>query len=398
MEIRAVTVGTEVEHRGDAIVFDRRIPGFLDSARLRFREMGVAVQTARIASQPFPRVVPADGDAVVGFARAFEWGAGEAGFGFVSIGPAARSTLQYVPHLAEALRATQHVFGTVIVDEPTDGLSLESVAAAADVIDALARRSAHGFANQRFAVLANCPAGIPFFPAGYHAGGPTTFSIAWQAADLALDAFETSGSIGEARQRLLELVEREGRRVATTATLLAEQHEIDFGGIDLSLAPGPDSAGSIGAAFERLGVDAFGAPGTLFIASLITDVLRRADLPRTGYSGLMLPVLEDVVLGRRAAEGTYTVNDLLLYSAVCGLGLDVVPLPGDTGIDELRGLILDVATLAVRLDKPLSARLMPLPGKHAGDPATFDYTFFAPAAVLPVKGRGATRLFTREGL
>ena len=89
---------------------------------------------------------------------------------------------------------------------------------------------------------------------------------------------------------------------------------------------------------------------------------------------------------------------MAIASAVCGLGLDVVPLPGDTGIDELRGLLLDVAALAVRLDKPLSARLMPLPGKRAGDHAAFDDTFFAPTAVLPVTGRGASRLFAREGL
>ena len=398
MEIRAVTVETDVDHRGDAVVFDRRIPGFLDSARLRFREAGLEVQTARIAAQPFPRLVPAERDAVVGYARAFERAAGEVGFGFTSIGPAGRSTLHYVPHLVEAILATDTVFGTVIVGDRTDGISLESVAAAADVVEALARRSAGGFGNLRFAALANCPAGIPFFPAGYHVSGPTMFAIAWQAADLAVDAFEASGTIAEARQRLLELVEREGRRVAATATLLAEQHGIGFGGIDLSLAPHTDAATSIGAAFERLGVDVFGAPGTLFVASLITDVLRRADLPRTGYSGLMLPVLEDIVLGRRAAEGMYTVNDLLLYSAVCGLGLDVVPLPGETGIDDLRGLVLDLASLAVRLDKPLSARLMPLPGKRAGDPVAFDHAFFVPAAVLAVKGRGAGRLFAREGL
>ncbi len=97
------------------------------------------------------------------------------------------------------------------------------------------------------------------------------------------------------------------------------------------------------------------------------------------------------------AQGTYTINDLLLYSAVCGLGLDVVPIPGDTSIDALRGLLLDVATLAVRLDKPLSARLMPLLGKQAGDPTGFSFPYFTNATVLLVKDYGASRLFAREG-
>lgn len=398
MEVRAVTVGTTIAYQGGPIALEPHIPGFLESARIRFAEAGLEIQTARLASQPFPQIVPLEREAILGLADAFEAAGHAAGFGFCSIGPARPGSLEAVPHLVEAILATEDLFATVIIGSRADGISLPAVAAAADAIHGLAQRSGDGFGNLRFAALANCPPGIPFFPAGYHDGGPTSFSIAWQAADLAVDAFEAAGSITDARRRLRELVEREGQRIVAIATLLAEQHGLHFTGIDLSLAPFPDEARSIAYAFERLGVDVFGAPGTLYIASLITEVLREVDLPRTGYSGLMLPVLEDTTLGRRAATPTYTVNDLLLYSAVCGVGLDVVPLPGDTSIEELRGLLLDVATLAVRLDKPLTARLMPLPGKAAGDPAAFDFTFFAPATVLPAHGHGATRLFAREGI
>ncbi|MBX6342790.1 MAG: DUF711 family protein, partial [Thermomicrobiaceae bacterium] len=322
-----------------------------------------------------------------------------AGFGYVSLGPIDSATLDYAPHLIEALLATEIAFGTVIVAGRDEGISFPALAAAADIIHDLAARSERGFGNLRFAALANCPPGIPFFPAGYFGGGPRpTFAVAWEAADLAVDAFEAAGSIADAQRRLVELIEREGRRVAATAELLAEQHEIDFTGIDLSLAPFPERMRSIGEAFERLGVDAFGAPGTLFVAGLITEAIRRAEVPKTGYSGLMLPVLEDSVLGQRAADGTYTVNDLLLYSAVCGLGLDVVPLPGDVAVDELRGLLLDVAALATRLDKPLSARLMPIPGRGPGEPTGFDFAYFTRTVALPVKRLGAKGLFAREGI
>jgi uncharacterized protein len=110
----------------------------------------------------------------------------------------------------------------------------------------------------------------------------------------------------------------------------------------------------------------------------------------------MLPVLEDATLAARSLERTFSVNDLLLYSAVCGTGLDTVPLPGDTGEDELAGILLDVAALAFRLNKPLTARLMPIPGAKAGDVTDFDFPYFANGRVLDTKGRGCRCLFARE--
>jgi hypothetical protein len=124
----------------------------------------------------------------------------------------------------------------------------------------------------------------------------------------------------------------------------------------------------------------------------MADCVNRADFPRCGFSGLMFPVLEDGTLARRAAEGILQVNDLLLYSAVCGAGLDTVPLPGDIGVDELAGILLDLAALAVRLDKPLTARLMPLPELTAGDPVTFDFPYFADSRVMSTKGLGLAGL------
>ena len=95
-----------------------------------------------------------------------------------------------------------------------------------------------------------------------------------------------------------------------------------------------------------------------------------------------MPVLEDATLAKRAADGTLSVKDVLLYSAVCGTGLDTIPLPGDTTVDQIIPLLLDLSALALRLDKPLTARLMPVPNKKAGDPTTFDFGFFANSKVM----------------
>lgn len=169
-----------------------------------------------------------------------------------------------------------------------------------------------------------------------------------------------------------------------------------FKGIDFSPAPFPSRERSLAEAAERLGVPAVGLAGSLAGMAFLAESLDRAQFPRTGFSGLMLPVLEDAVLAERAAQGSLTVTDLLLYSAVCGTGLDTIPLPGDVTVDQLSAILLDLAALAQRLDKPLTARLMPVPGKRAGDPTNFDFAFFANSRVMAIQAQPLTGLFAGD--
>ncbi|MGW8249703.1 MAG: DUF711 family protein, partial [Anaerolineales bacterium] len=160
------------------------------------------------------------------------------------------------------------------------------------------------------------------------------------------------------------------------ARQLEDHFQVRFGGLDFSLAPFPQEGLSLGAALESLGLPALGTHGSLAAAAFLADSVDRASFRKAGFSGLMLPVLEDSTLARRAEEGVLSIKDMLLYSAVCGTGLDTIPLPGSTSADELAALLLDVASLAQRLDKPLTARLMPVPGKVASDPTGFDFAYF----------------------
>jgi uncharacterized protein (UPF0210 family) len=120
-------------------------------------------------------------------------------------------------------------------------------------------------------------------------------------------------------------------------------------------------------------------------AAIITRAVQAAPVKRVGYSGLMVPVLEDAVLARRWAEGAYNIDSLLAYSAVCAGGLDTVPLPGDTGEDRLARIVGDVATLAFKWNKPLAARLLPVPGKKAGDRTEFEDARMANTILQGVK-------------
>jgi uncharacterized protein len=257
----------------------------------------------------------------------------------------------------------------VAVASAERGVHRSAIRSAAEVISALSRVDLSGSANFRFAAAASVPAGTPFFPVAYHQG-PDSLAIGLESAGLVQGAFADAADPDDAVVRLRRVMEAQLGPVDAIGSQLAAAERVVYLGIDTSPAPGMDR--SIGAAIESLTRRMFGQPSTLQACAAITGVLKTLSVRSCGYCGLMLPVLEDPILAQRAREGRYGIQELLLYSTICGTGLDVVPIPGDTSVEVLSQIIADVATLAVRLSKPLSARLFPVPGKASGAVVRFD--------------------------
>ncbi len=367
--------------------FIQQAANFAAEARPAFERVGFEVQTVRLATPPFPKLLPdCKPQTVTEFAQALEAALLPLGFDYIAIGPALPDHPESYAAIPAVIAATENIFASGVMAAPEVGVSLPAVRACAEIIHQLAPQDANGFANLYFAALANLRPGAPFFPAAFHDRGAPAFAIATEAADLAVTAFTQARNLSEARQNLTLALESQAQKLTAAADQLTrkftESMGLRFGGIDYSLAPFPDVELSLGTALERLGVSKVGLHGSLAAAAIMTDTVDRADFPRAGFSGLMLPVLEDATLATRAAAGVLTIKDLLLYSAVCGTGLDTVPLPGDTSVAQLSAILLDLAALALRLDKPLTARLMPIPGKAAGDHTGFDFAFFANSRVM----------------
>ena len=379
MKIRSITIFANLDLSLDSGQL-AHLGDLARGARDAYAKAGFEVQTLRLATDVVPALrTSAWADRPLDVAVALEQQAAAHGFAYVALGPADAALL---PRLPDIFAATERVFATARIVDPRTGV-LDGVAlrASADVIRSCAALE-EGFGNLRFTALAHVGPGTPFFPAAYHDGGPPAFAIATQAADLAVDACRHAHDATEAHHNLVTALERDGARLAAVAERLAAEHSLRFGGIDFSPAPYPDPQISIGAALERLSGQPLGAPGTLAAAATLASALDEADFPHAGFCGMMMPVLEDPILAQRAAEGRYGVGELLQWSAVCGTGLDTVPLPGDATTDALARVLLDMAALSIRLHKPLTARLMPLPGKAAGDPVHFDFPYFADGGVL----------------
>ena len=382
MKIRSITyfISPEIHNPATSLAAAGK---FLARARAAFEAGGYEVQTVRAATQPFPhQLLELEENTLIRLARELELAASEQGINYLSLGPALPEFPTSYALIPAVLAETKNVFLSGALSTSQREVSLQAVQACGAIIAAVAGIEANGFANLRFAALANVPPGAPFFPAAYHTGGPPAFSLACEAADLAVEAFSQADSLATARQGLVERMEYHARALTSIATRLAEEYHVSFGGLDLTPAPFPEPDRSLGTALEKLGVPALGQSGSLAAAAILAATLDQATFSRCGFNGLMLPVLEDALLARRAAEGSLTLKDLLLYSSVCGTGLDTVPLPGSATAQQLSAVLLDVAALALRLNKPLTARLMPIPGKQAGDPTGFDFAFFANSRVL----------------
>ncbi len=383
-KVRAVTAFIRLEPATyEAQV--RETVEMLRSAKRDLEAAGYEVQSIRIATQPFPEYVRglSRRDALA-FFRAYDALAQKEGFD-AAIGPAmvrdsddpAEAEL-----LGDVLLATRTLNASLIV-AAEDGVHWNGVRAAARLIQRLGEKSPRSRANFNFAATAMVPSGTPFFPGAHHRTLAREFAIALQSANVVAEALKVGqGDAEKARRELRESLGAHASRIEAVARQFAKRSRWKYMGIDLSPAPLKDV--SIGAALENFTGSRMGSSGTLTATAAITAALRDIPVERAGYTGLMLPVLEDEVIARRWSEGTLSIDALLAYSAVCGTGLDTIPLPGDISVEQLERIIGDMATLAHRLRKPLSARLMPVAGKRAGDRTDFDDPFLVNAVIQPL--------------
>ena len=370
-KIRTVTAFVRL----DAAQFKQQVAdtvAMLRNAKARYELAGYQVQTIRIATQPFPEYTTGmSPQAVVAFFRGLDALAKQENI-LISIGPALiaeKDDPTQAQLLAEILSQTSNLSGSVVV-AASDSVHWKAVHAAADVIKYLEDHTPQSLGNFRFAAIANVPAYTPFFPAAFHQGLGHQFAIGLESANVVAAVMAVQRDPEATRQALIAELRMHARAIEDLASKIDLETGWSYMGIDLS--PAPMKEASIGSATAGFTGARFGTSGTLTAEATITSALRDLSVKTVGYSGVMMPVLEDTRLAQLWGEGALSMDQLLAYSAVCGTGLDTIPLPGDVTTQQLERIIGDVATLSSKLSKPLSARLLPVSGAKPGDLTSFD--------------------------
>jgi hypothetical protein len=176
--------------------------------------------------------------------------------------------------------------------------------------------------------------------------------------------------------------------VVDCAYAAAADTGIAFRGIDFSLAPYPGEATSAVCAIESLSGSPAGSFQFIFSLYAVNHLLKQglADYPQVGYNGTMLSVLEDSHLARAVGNGSVDIKDLLLYSTVCGCGLDMVPLTLDIGVEQIAGLMEAICTEAIKWNKPLITRLLPSGVGSSGE-TNFNHPFIVNTRPMALNGK-----------
>ncbi|MFZ5912489.1 MAG: PFL family protein [Chloroflexota bacterium] len=429
LDVRAVTMGISLLdcRRGDVASTCRNIEekikryaeNLVDTCELISAEYAVPVVNKRIAVTPIAHVGAGfDAAGFVEIARALDEAAIEVGVDFLGgfsadvangLTSGDRALVAAIP---EALTSTNKVCASVNVGSTRFGINMDAVALIGSTVKELAERSAEqgGFAAAKFVVFTNQPGDNPFMAGAIHGleqhevvinvgvSGPGVIARALerkieQANGKNLGLHDLAEEIKRTAFRVTRSGELIGRRVANAL-------QVPFGVVDLSLAPTPNVGDSVGEILKILGVDAIGAPGSTAIVALLNDAVKKggtfASQSVGGLSGAFIPVCEDHALAEAVRDGNLTLEKLEAMTSVCSVGLDMIAIPGCVDANTIAAIIADEMAIGMINGKTTAVRLIPAPGKEAGEFVSFG-GLFGESAIMEVRNVGKSERFVRFG-
>jgi hypothetical protein len=393
MKIRTITLGVNWQENNDPALEDE-VKDFFSKSNSIFSEKGYQPRTTRITLSPFAIQDEPDAASARVIIKDVSAFCSDIGIRWFCVPfETAGGNMEKVNAVAlDVAGQYKNAFINYIAAQD-DQLDLNAFLQSARFVSDVSRLSDNGFDNFRCGVSFNCKSNGAFFPFTYHKG-QNGFSIALEWALFCVDVIkkQQGRSLNDIRTDIIEGLLPVVRDVNDLGLKAEKETGMVYKGIDLSLAPHPeDQDNSVAFIIELLGMSDFGEKGTTFLTSFLTNIINsvitRSQIRATGFNGVMYSVLEDPKLGQVNKEtGRLTVESLTAFSTMCGCGIDMVPVPGDLSAQRMASIMLDVGAISLRLNKPLGVRLLPIPGKVAGQLTDFDHDFLQNTTILGVEG------------
>ena len=378
---------------------------------------GIPVVNRRLAVTPISAVAAAHGAA--GFmqvAEAMDKAAADVGVNFIGGYTAlvqkgfAAGEKALIQSLPDVLSTTQRVCSSVNVASTKAGINMDAVLMMGEVIVKIAARTADrgGFGCAKLVVFANIPEDNPFMAGAYLGYGEPecVVNIGVSGPGVVKRALERLMAAGDevSLGMVAEEIKTTSFRVTRVGELIgrevASQLGVTFGIVDLSLAPTPAIGDSVGEILQTMGIAKIGAPGSTAALALLNDAVKKGGMFASasvgGLSGAFIPVCEDNALAQAVSDGTLSLEKLEAMTSVCSVGLDMIAVPGDTDADTIAAIIADEMAIGVINNKTTAVRLIPVPGKKAGEKAVFG-GLFGESAIMPIRNAGASAGFVRHG-
>ena len=360
------------------------------------RRYGIPIINKRVAVSPIADVMAGHGkDELLQLAHTLDEAAKEAGINFIG-GYSALvqkgmtvSDRALIESLPDVLSQTSRICASVNAASTKAGINVDALLLLGRIwLETAAKTAdADGFGCCKLSVFANIPEDNPFMAGAYKGIGEpeTVINIGVSGPGVVKRAIERLrqnsaacdlGSIAEEIKSTAFRVTRVGELIGRE---VAKSLGAQFGIVDLSLAPTPEIGDSVGEIFEAMGIPKVGGPGTTAALAMLNDAVKKggafASSSVGGLSGAFIPVAEDSALAQAVEDGHLKLEKLEAMTSVCSVGLDMVALPGDTSAETLAALTMDELAIGVINRKTTSVRLIPVPGKKAGERAVFGGLF-----------------------
>ncbi len=318
-----------------------------------------------------------------------------------------RALIEAIP---EALATTDRVCASVNVASTRAGINMDAVHLMGKTIKTASEltRESDGLACAKLCVFANIPQDVPFMAGAYLGVGEpdSVINVGVSGPGVVKKAIDRAraSNPGLDLGALSEIIKRTAFKVTRVGELIgrevARKLSVPFGVVDLSLAPTPNVGDSVGEIFQSLGLKSIGVPGTTAVLALLNDAVKKGGAFASSYvgglSGAFIPVSEDLNIAEAASRGFLSIEKLEAMTSVCSVGLDMIALAGDTSAETLAAIIADEMAIGVINKKTTAARLIPVPGKKAGDKAHFG-GLLGEATIIGVSSNTGSREFISLG-
>ena len=315
-----------------------------------------------------------------------------------------------IESLPEVLSQTDRVCASISVASTKAGINMDALLQLGQVIRQIAEKTAaqDGFGAAKLCVFANIPEDNPFMAGAYLGFGEPdrVINVGVSGPGVVKRAIERLRQHEPELnlQTLANIIKQTAFSVSRVGELVGREVARGigaiFGGLDLSLAPTPAIGDSVGEVLQAMGIEKIGAPGSTAAVAMLNDAIKKGGLFASasvgGLSGAFIPVAEDSALAAAVEAGSLSIEKLEAMTSVCSVGLDMVCIPGDTAPATITALMADEMAIGVINQKTTATRLIPVPGKKAGEWVHWG-GLFGSSPILSIRAGGGADAFVNQG-
>jgi uncharacterized protein (UPF0210 family) len=351
-------------------------------------EYGIPIINKRISVTPLSLVAAScDEDDLTPFAQTLDDAARELGIDFIGGFSAlvqkgfTRGDERLINSLPNALSKTNQVCASVNVAATKSGINMDAVKIMGEIIKKTAEATAekNGIGCAKLVVFCNAPEDNPFMAGAFHGPGEaeSVLNVGVSGPGVIKAALENCreasfDEIADIIKKTAFKITRMGQLVGMEA---ASRIGVPFGILDLSLAPTPEVGDSVARILEEMGLETAGTHGTTAALAMLTDMVKKGGIMASthvgGFSGAFIPVSEDEGMVAAVKKNAISLDKLEAMTSVCSVGLDMIPIPGDTSAATISAIIADEMAIGMVNNKTTAVRVIPVPGKKAGEWAEF---------------------------